>query len=86
LFDTKTKSNLILWPVEEVESLRTINKNFNSIPLYPGSTYQLDVGEATQVAQLQYSEHKSTQKTGDSQIEFELLTFFFFFFLRSSWT
>nr|AFJ21576.1 sucrose:sucrose 1-fructosyltransferase [Agave tequilana] len=76
LFDTKTKSNLILWPVEEVESLRTINKNFNSIPLYPGSTYQLDVGEATQldiVAEFEVDE-KAIEATAEADVTYNCST------------
>lgn len=48
----KTGSNLILWPVEEVEGLRTNEKTFSDVPVTAGSTVQLDVGQASQVGDL----------------------------------
>lgn len=47
--DTKTGSNLLQWPVEEVDSLRLTSKKFKKIELKPGSVMPLDVGSATQV-------------------------------------
>ncbi|OVA18867.1 Glycoside hydrolase [Macleaya cordata] len=49
LFDTKTKTNLLQWPVKEVESLRLSNNNFNNIKVESGSVLPLDVGTATQL-------------------------------------
>lgn len=50
MFDEKTKSNLLQWPVEEVESLRTSSKDYNDIKMEPGTVMPIDVGgAATQV-------------------------------------
>lgn len=49
LFDQKTGSNIIQWPVEEVESLRLGSNEFNDVLLEPGSVVELEVGPATQV-------------------------------------
>ena len=49
LFDMKTRSNLLTWPVEEVESLRLGLRDFSGITIGAGSTLPLDVGGAAQV-------------------------------------
>ncbi|XP_058104576.1 beta-fructofuranosidase, soluble isoenzyme I-like [Magnolia sinica] len=49
LFDEKTGSNLLQWPVEEVESLRMSSKDFHNIQIPAGSVVPLDVGMATQL-------------------------------------
>ncbi|NP_001284469.1 acid beta-fructofuranosidase-like [Cucumis melo] len=49
LFDQKTGSNIIQWPVEEVESLRLGSNEFNDVLLVPGSVVELEVGPATQL-------------------------------------
>ncbi|KAK9716425.1 hypothetical protein RND81_06G232200 [Saponaria officinalis] len=49
LFDQKTGSNLILWPVEEVETLRHKRKDFDKIVVAPGTIVPLDVGSATEM-------------------------------------
>ncbi|KAK1261917.1 Beta-fructofuranosidase, soluble isoenzyme I [Acorus gramineus] len=48
-FDQKTKTNLLQWPVEEVETLRTDAKDFSDVKVHPGSVVPLDVGTATQL-------------------------------------
>ncbi|XP_072956762.1 beta-fructofuranosidase 1-like isoform X1 [Typha angustifolia] len=48
-FDQKTGTNLLQWPVEEVESLRLSSKHFSSINLRPGSVEPLELKEATQL-------------------------------------
>ncbi|KAF9616722.1 hypothetical protein IFM89_031998, partial [Coptis chinensis] len=48
-FDTETKTNLLQWPVEEVESLRQSSKKFDRVELEAGSIVPLDVGTATQL-------------------------------------
>ena len=54
LLDTKTGSNLLQWPVVEVENLRMSGKSFGGIALDRGSVVPLDVGgKATQVTQPQ---------------------------------
>ncbi|KAL5702552.1 beta-fructofuranosidase [Ranunculus cassubicifolius] len=47
--DEKTKTNLIQWPVAEIESLRTNKKMFNNIKLEAGSVVPLEVGNASQL-------------------------------------
>nr|XP_043614906.1 beta-fructofuranosidase, soluble isoenzyme I-like [Erigeron canadensis] len=50
VLDTKTQSNLIQWPVEETESLRSEEHNeFTDVDLRPGSIVPLDICEATQL-------------------------------------
>lgn len=54
LFDQKTGSNLLQWPVEEIEKLRLRSKNFDRVEVKAGSVVPLDVGTATQVC-IRYS-------------------------------
>ncbi|XP_062226279.1 beta-fructofuranosidase 1-like [Phragmites australis] len=49
LLDTKTGSNLLQWPVVEVENLRMRGKSFDGVVLERGSVVPLDVGKATQL-------------------------------------
>ncbi|XP_050228171.1 acid beta-fructofuranosidase-like [Mercurialis annua] len=49
LLDTKTRTNLLQWPVEEIESLRLRSDEFNNIEVKPGSTVHLDIEAATQL-------------------------------------
>ncbi|GMH09513.1 hypothetical protein Nepgr_011354 [Nepenthes gracilis] len=49
VYDQKTGTNLLQWPVEEVESLRTRSKNFINITVQAGSFLPLDVGSATEL-------------------------------------
>ncbi|KAI7742228.1 hypothetical protein M8C21_018861 [Ambrosia artemisiifolia] len=50
VLDTKTQSNLIQWPVEETETLRSEEHDeFKDIELRPGSLVPLDIGLATQL-------------------------------------
>ncbi|GLT47196.1 hypothetical protein SLA2020_209080 [Shorea laevis] len=49
LMDTKTGTNLIQWPVEEVESLRVNITDFDRVEMKAGETIPLDVGLATQL-------------------------------------
>lgn len=48
-FDTKTGSNLIQWPVEEVESLRLRSNEFKRVQVMPGSVMPLELDAATQL-------------------------------------
>ncbi|GAB4825934.1 Beta-fructofuranosidase, soluble isoenzyme I [Ancistrocladus abbreviatus] len=48
-FDSKTRTNILQWPVEELESLRSDSKQFDDIFLEPGSVVELDIGSATQL-------------------------------------
>lgn len=49
-YDEKTGTNLIQWPVDEVETMRTTSKQFENMKLEAGSVTPLDVGTATQVS------------------------------------
>ncbi|XP_042389092.1 beta-fructofuranosidase 1-like [Zingiber officinale] len=49
VFDRKTGSNLLQWPVEEVEKLRVDGKEFANITVAAGAVVPLDVGKATQL-------------------------------------
>ncbi|XP_042469784.1 beta-fructofuranosidase 1-like [Zingiber officinale] len=49
LFDQKTGSSLLQWPVDEVDKLRLTKNNLGSISLAAGSVLPLDVGTATQL-------------------------------------
>lgn len=49
VLDQKTGSNLLQWPVEEVEKLRLDGKEFANISVAAGSVVPLDIGTATQV-------------------------------------
>ncbi|XP_028127633.1 acid beta-fructofuranosidase-like isoform X3 [Camellia sinensis] len=47
VFDRKTGSNVLQWPVVEVEKLRTKSWQFSNVVVQPGSVLPLDVGKKT---------------------------------------
>ncbi|XVF51681.1 hypothetical protein PTKIN_Ptkin04bG0204100 [Pterospermum kingtungense] len=49
LFDQKTGTHLLQWPVEEIDRLRLGSNEFNRVTVQPGSVVPLDVGPATQL-------------------------------------
>lgn len=49
MLDPKTGSNLLQWPVEEVESLRLEGKEFNKVEVKPRSVVPLELDGATLV-------------------------------------
>ncbi|KAI4323841.1 hypothetical protein L6164_023416 [Bauhinia variegata] len=49
LFDKKTGTHLLQWPVEEIESLRLRSQEFESVLVKPGSVVPLQIGSATQL-------------------------------------
>ena len=49
VLDKKTGSNLLQWPVEEVESLRLKSNKFEHLKVGPGSVVPLDIETATQL-------------------------------------
>ncbi|XP_017639557.1 acid beta-fructofuranosidase 1, vacuolar-like [Gossypium arboreum] len=49
LYDNKTGTNLLQWPVEEVESLRLNSTMFKEVLVEPGSVVPLDIGTTTQL-------------------------------------
>ncbi|KAK7312080.1 hypothetical protein VNO77_35649 [Canavalia gladiata] len=49
VFDKKTRSNVVQWPVEEVESLRLSSFEFEGVEVKAGTVVPLDIGPATQL-------------------------------------
>lgn len=49
MFDKKTGTNILQWPIKEVEKLRSKSTSYQKVILEPGSLVPLDVGLATQV-------------------------------------
>ncbi|KAE9451615.1 hypothetical protein C3L33_16481, partial [Rhododendron williamsianum] len=49
VFDKKTGSNILQWPVEDVERLRLNVTEFHGVELGPGSVVPLNIGSATQL-------------------------------------
>nr|BAP47496.1 invertase [Gentiana triflora] len=49
VFDKETGTNILQWPVEEMESLRQGGNEFNNVKLPPGSVVPLDVGSGAQL-------------------------------------
>lgn len=49
VFDKKTGTNILQWPVKEVETLRLKSNEFDKVELKPGSLVPLKIGSATQV-------------------------------------
>uniref|UniRef100_A0A6N2NFZ6 Glycosyl hydrolase family 32 C-terminal domain-containing protein n=1 Tax=Salix viminalis TaxID=40686 RepID=A0A6N2NFZ6_SALVM len=49
LYDNKTGTNILQWPVEEIESLRLRSTDFTEIVVGPGSVVPLSIGQATQL-------------------------------------
>lgn len=49
VLDRKTRTHLLHWPVEEIETLRSDVHEFKEIGLEPGSIVPLDIGQATQL-------------------------------------
>ncbi|CAK8564776.1 unnamed protein product [Lathyrus sativus] len=49
LFDKKTISNLVLWPIEEIESLRISSDEYEGVVITPGSVVPLNITQATQL-------------------------------------
>lgn len=48
-FDKKTGTNILQWPVKEIESLRLRGSEFEGIVLKPGSVLPLNISSATQL-------------------------------------
>ncbi|XP_058721940.1 beta-fructofuranosidase, soluble isoenzyme I-like isoform X2 [Vicia villosa] len=49
LFDKKTRSNLVLWPIEEIESLRISSDEYEGVVITPGSVVPLNISQASQL-------------------------------------
>ena len=48
-YDAKTGSNILQWPIEELDSLRTEHTEFDNLKLQPGSIINLNITSAAQV-------------------------------------
>uniref|UniRef100_A0A803LMK7 beta-fructofuranosidase n=1 Tax=Chenopodium quinoa TaxID=63459 RepID=A0A803LMK7_CHEQI len=48
-YDSKTGTNIIQWPVKEIESLRTDDTVYDNLVLQPGSTINLNITSAAQL-------------------------------------
>ncbi|KAI4327096.1 hypothetical protein L6164_019596 [Bauhinia variegata] len=72
VLDKKTGSNLLQWPVEEVESLRLRRDQFKNLKAKPGSVVPLDIGTATQldiIAEFEI-EKEALEKVSESNEEY----------------
>lgn len=67
VLDKKTRTHLLQWPVEEVESLRYGSTEFDKVKLEPGSLVPLDTGSATQLDIL--ATFEVDKETLDSTVE-----------------
>ena len=54
VLDRKTGSNLLQWPVKEVEDLRLRSNEFKNVKAEPGSVVPLNIEAATQVCFIPY--------------------------------
>ncbi|CAL5198029.1 unnamed protein product [Lathyrus oleraceus] len=74
--DKKTGSNLLQWPVAEVESLRLKSDEFKNLKVKPGAVVSLDIETATQldiVAEFEIDK-EALEKTAQSNVEYECST------------
>ncbi|GKA37734.1 beta-fructofuranosidase, soluble isoenzyme I-like protein [Tanacetum coccineum] len=72
VLDTKTQTNLIQWPIEETEKLRSKKYDeFKDVELLPGSLIPLDIGMATQLDIT--ATFKVDQKMLESTLEADVL-------------
>ncbi|KAK6936317.1 Glycosyl hydrolase family 32, N-terminal [Dillenia turbinata] len=49
IYDNKTGTNIIQWPIVEIECLRLNSTEFEDVELEPGSVVELDIGKSTQL-------------------------------------
>nr|AAM52062.1 vacuolar acid invertase PsI-1 [Pisum sativum] len=74
--DKKTGSNLLQWPVAEVESLRLKSDEFKNLKVKPGAVVSLDIETATQLdidAEFEIDK-EALEKTAQSNVEYECST------------
>ncbi|XP_020217882.1 acid beta-fructofuranosidase isoform X2 [Cajanus cajan] len=74
--DQKTGSNLLQWPVAEVESLRLRSDEFENLTVKPGSAVPLEIGTAAQldiVAEFEIDK-EALEKTVESNMEYKCST------------
>ncbi|XP_019446688.1 PREDICTED: acid beta-fructofuranosidase-like isoform X1 [Lupinus angustifolius] len=74
--DKKTRSNLLQWPVAEVETLRLRSNEFKNLKAKPGSVVSLNIESATQldiVAEFEINK-EALEKTTESNVEYQCST------------
>ncbi|WJX88993.1 beta-fructofuranosidase [Trifolium repens] len=74
--DKKTGSNLLQWPVAEVESLRLKSDEFKNLKVKPGAVVSLDIETATQldiIAEFEIDK-EAVEKIAQSNVEYECST------------
>ncbi|KAK2356161.1 Glycosyl hydrolase family 32 protein [Trifolium repens] len=74
--DKKTGSNLLQWPVAEVESLRLKSDEFKNLKVKPGAVVSLDIETATQldiIAEFEIDK-EALEKIAESNVEYECST------------
>nr|BDF83223.1 fructan 1-exohydrolase [Allium cepa]BDF83224.1 fructan 1-exohydrolase [Allium cepa]BDI08467.1 fructan 1-exohydrolase [Allium cepa] len=76
LYDLNTKTHLLTWPVEEVESLRTEHRDFSGITVDAGKTMELNVGGAAQLdVEVEFTiEEKALELAIEEDVEYECNT------------
>ncbi|KAG4131155.1 hypothetical protein ERO13_D09G190000v2 [Gossypium hirsutum] len=77
LFDKKTGTHLLQWPVEEIDSLRLKGKEFNQVRIQAGSVVPLDIDSATQldiIAEFKIDSDALEKATGSSDASFDCAT------------
>ncbi|KAL2348136.1 hypothetical protein Fmac_002136 [Flemingia macrophylla] len=74
--DKKTGSNLLQWPVAEVESLRLRSDEFENLKVKPGTVMPLEIGTAAQldiVAEFEIDK-EALEKTTESNMDYKCST------------
>lgn len=77
MFDKKTGTHLLQWPVEEIDSLRLKGKEFNQVRIQAGSVVPLDIDSATQldiIAEFKIDSDALEKATGSSGSSFDCVT------------
>ncbi|KAE8658492.1 Acid beta-fructofuranosidase [Hibiscus syriacus] len=77
LFDEKTGTHLLQWPVKETDSLRLKCKEFNQVTIQAGSVIPLDVDSATQLdieAKFEINNETLKKAIGSSDASFDCKT------------
>ncbi|KAF7815872.1 Acid beta-fructofuranosidase [Senna tora] len=72
VLDKKTGTNLLQWPIEEMDKLRLRDNEFKNVNVNPGSVVPLDIGTANQldiVAEFEINK-ESLEKTSSSNLEY----------------
>ncbi|XP_034673696.1 acid beta-fructofuranosidase [Vitis riparia] len=76
VFDKKTGTNILQWPVAEIKSLRKSSKKFDKLEVGPGSVVTLEVEKATQMditAEFEIDK-EALKRIGESDVEYSCRT------------